>query len=845
MKLNLNTNEDQRSSIHISVRNLVEFLLRSGDIDDRVGSRDPYKSMQAGTRIHRKIQRKMGSDYHAEVPLSTSVDMGDYDIVIEGRADGVFYRTIPVEQGLRANPSLTEELELKSNSSENVEQGLVSNLTLSDEMNVDDFEIPYGIDEIKGVYLDVQAMEEPIEVHLAQAKVYAYIIGLQNRLEELTVQMTYCNLDDEDIRRFRYEYSFDELHEWFSNLISQYKKWSDFQIEWKRESLDSIHALEFPYDYRPGQKRLAGDVYHTVQENKILFIQAPTGSGKTLATIFPTLKAVGEGLCQRLFYLTSKNVTKKVALDTYQLLMEKGYRGKTVDITAKDRVCPLEERQCNPDYCPYAKGHFDRVNDAVYDLLTTEDLYTMDRIQEFAESRKVCPFEFSLDLSNWCDNIICDYNYVFDPTAYLRRFFAEGERNDSVFLVDEAHNLVDRGRRMYSASLIKEDCLRIKKILKDKSKKTATQLDRVNRVLLGWKKNCSKILILPEIDEFVFKLMNLASEMEKFLENRIPFPERDDVVEFYFNLRNFLDRTEELDQRYKIFCDYTDDGEFRINLFCMDPSRQLQERLDRGVGTIFFSATFLPVRYYKNLLCTEENPYAVYADTVFQPEQSAVLIGRDVTTRYTQRSPGMYKTYADYLYHMIQGKTGNYMAFFPSYKFLGNVYQAFMDSYELTTDVIVQSSGMREKDRDEFLAAFEEEHEKGLLGFCVMGGLFAEGIDLTAERLIGAAIIGTGLPQVNPEQNILKDYFDQPEDTESGSTGEGFSYAYTYPGMAKVLQAAGRVIRTEDDRGVILLLDQRFLWSEYRRIMPREWSGLHEVTVDSVSYELKKFWEEN
>ncbi|MDD6666979.1 MAG: ATP-dependent DNA helicase [Lachnospiraceae bacterium] len=837
--------EQTRPVLHISVRNLVEFLLRSGDIDDRVGSRDPYKSMQAGSRIHRKIQRSMGSDYHAEVPLSIIQSFEDYDLMIEGRVDGIFMKKLPpadpadrIEADSQKINSLDDDTDSdsRSPSDASVDEPSVTTVVETPDEELD--EIPCGIDEIKGVYLDLDALDEPIPVHLAQAKVYAYIIGFTNHLSSVFVQMTYCNLDTEEVRRFSQDIPFDDLAAWFSDLVRQYKRWADFQIHWKALSTQSIHAIDFPYKYRPGQRHLAGSVYHTILEHKLLFIQAPTGSGKTLASLFPAIKAVGEGLADRIFYLTSKSVTKKVAIDTIDLLSQNGYRGKTVELTAKDRICPLEERSCNPDDCPYAKGHFDRVNDAVYVFLTGSDLFTRDRILDFAKERRVCPFEFSLDLSSWCDNIICDYNYVFDPTAYLKRFFGEGERANAVFLIDEAHNLVDRSRNMYSAALVKEDVLHIKKILKTRAKKVATQLDRVNRAMLEWKRDCTNLLILPEIDAFTFKCMNLASEMEKFLEKRIPFPERDEVVEFYFNLRNFLDRTEEMDERYRIYCDYGSDGSFRVHLFCMDPSRQLQERLDKSNGAVFFSATFLPVRYYKNLLCTEETPYAVYAETVFSPDQFRVCIGTDVTTRYRERGADIYERYARYLLAMVQAHPGNYMAFFPSYSFLENVYQAFLFHCPSGLLTLAQTSGMGDAERSEFLSNFEEDHSQGLLGFCVMGGLFSEGIDLTSDRLIGAAIVGTGLPQVNIEQNLLKDYFDQAEETKN----EGFSYAYVYPGMAKVLQAAGRVIRTEEDRGVILLLDQRFLWSDYKKILPREWGELKTCTVDTVGDLLSDFW---
>ena len=825
MREEIHTTAQERPMLHISVRNLVEFILRSGDIDDRVGGKDPMKSMQEGSRIHRKIQKKMGADYHAEVPLETRISFDSYDLLVEGRADGVFMKTVELKD---LDPA-------KGNRERMDEAGLAS----EDGLPLDTMEIPYGIDEIKGVYLDVNEMEEAIPVHLAQAKCYAYMIGLENRLNSVLVQMTYCNLDTEEIRRFREEIAFEELAEWFHDLVHSYKKWADFEMEWRETSLASIETLEFPYDFREGQRELASDVYRTIVQNKLLFVQAPTGSGKTLATVYPSIKAVGQGLARRIFYLTSKTVTKRVALDTYRLLMEKGYRGKTVDITSKDRACMLEERKCNPDDCPYARGHFDRVNDAVYDILTRQDLFDRDSILSWAEERQVCPFELGLDISSWCDNIVCDYNYVFDPSAYLRRFFAEGQRSEGIFLIDEAHNLVDRGRSMYSAMLRKEDFLRMKKILKPFGKSLSNALDKANKTMLVWKNEIEgPILVLQEMDEFIYRLMNVATEMEKFLEKRIPIKEREEVLTFYFDLRFFLDMSDEVDERYVRYCDFNREKEFVVHLFCMDPSRLLQERLDHANAAVMFSATFLPLRYYKNLLCTDEKPYAVYAKSVFKAEQRCVLIGEDVTTRYTQRGSDMYRRFADYLGSMVKAKKGNYMAFFPSYKFLEDVYAEFLERYGRDAISLIQRSSMKEAKRDEFLEEFEKEHDRSLIGFCVMGGLFAEGIDLTADRLIGAAIIGPGLPQVNPEQNLLKEHFDADEETH----GQGFQYAYTYPGMAKVLQAAGRVIRTIDDHGVILLLDERFRWSEYLRILPSDWGEIPSVTTDNVEEHLHNFW---
>ena len=430
--------ENLKPQIVISVRNLVEFLLNAGDIDEGHGKRMQMEAMQEGSRIHRKLQRRAGAGYHAEVPLKHIVSYDEYELALEGRADGIIYD----------------------------EDNLLGQKVI--------------IDEIKGMYLDVETLSEPIAVHLAQAKCYAYIFACKNHLEEISVQMTYCNLDTEQIKRFRENYDFQALEEWFSDLLSQYKKWSDYLYSHRQIRQQSIAKLSFPFPYRKGQKELVGDVYRSISRSKILFIQAPTGTGKTLATVYPAVQALGQNLGDKIFYLTAKTATGLVARDTFQLLEEEGYQGKTVVITAKDKMCLMEERNCTPENCPCAKGHFDRVNDAVYDFLQQENVMDQQAILSWAKKRRVCPFEFSLDVSNWVDHIICDYNYVFDPNVYLKRFFAEGTKRDYIFLVDEAHNLVDRAREMYSETLIKEEFLEMKKLLKPYGKKLERGLERCN-----------------------------------------------------------------------------------------------------------------------------------------------------------------------------------------------------------------------------------------------------------------------------------------------------------------------------------------------------------------------------
>lgn len=781
--------EKYMEQIKISVRNLVEFILRSGDIDNRRGRAAQREAMQEGSRIHRKIQRRMGASYQPEVPLKIEMSRERYVLIIEGRADGII--TGP-------------------------EQVMV--------------------DEIKGIYQDVNLLEGPIQVHLAQAKCYAYIYALQQELEKISVQMTYCNLDTEEIRRFQEHYMFQELEACFLELAAAYDKWADFQYHARQERDRSIAGLEFPFPYREGQKELAAGVYRTISREKSLFIQAPTGTGKTVTTVFPAVKAVGEGLADKIFYLTARTITRTVAKETFDLFRKQGYMGRVLIIIAKEKLCLCEEMDCNPEHCPYAKGHYDRINDAVFELLSKERDITREVLLAQARQYQVCPFEMCLDASLWVDDIICDYNYVFDPNVYLKRFFAEGVKGDYLFLVDEAHNLVDRGREMYSASLYKEDFLKYKKVLKSYSKKCSGALERCNRQLLNMKRDCESYRVLEDIGELALALTQLGAVMEEFFQKDLNFPEKKDTMEFYLELRHFLNMYDLVDENYVIYTEHESDGRFKLKLYCVNPAANLQSRLDKGRSAIFFSATFLPVNYYKNLLSTCKDNYAVYARTVFRREQRLIAVAEDVTSKYSRRNLLEYQKIASYISETVKGKKGNYLVFFPSYKMQQEVLECLMQQEILTeADLVCQESGMNEIEREEFLKNFFNQRDRSLIGCCVMGGIFAEGIDLKREALIGVIIVGTGLPQISNEREILKNYYQRTERA-------GYQYAFLYPGMNKVLQAAGRVIRTEEDQGIIMLLDERFLLWEYQCLFPKEWEGFQTVKLHQVREVVEGFW---
>ena len=778
--------------IRISVRNLVEFILREGDIDNRTGGGQDPENMQMGSRIHRKIQRQMGSDYQAEVPLKTEIVCDGFTLKIEGRADGLIH---------------TKEQVM--------------------------------VDEIKGVLRELDRVQEPAGIHLAQAKCYAGMVAEQEGLDEIGVQMTYCQMETEEVKRFQYSYQSNELKVWFDEVIRQYKKWAKFQIEWRKARNASIKGIEFPFPYRKGQRDLAVSVYRTILRKKKLFIQAPTGVGKTISTVFPAVKAVGEELGEKIFYLTAKTITRTVAEQAFETLREQNLKFKVITLTAKEKICFCEETSCNPDDCPYAKGHFDRVNDAVYELLMQEDVMSREVLEAQARKHKVCPFEMALDVSTWVDGVICDYNYVFDPDARLRRFFAEGGAGGYLFLIDEAHNLVERGRQMYSAELCKEDFLAVKKLVKGEAPRFAKRLEACNKILLAMKKECENYKVLDNISHFGIQLMNVLSETDRYLEECVDKEVRETVLDFYFQVRSFLNIYDGLDENYVIYTEYQENGRFVLKLFCVNPAANLQKCLDKGNSAVFFSATLLPIQYYKRLLSTEKDNYAVYIDSSFDTKKRLLMNGVDVSTRYTMRSREMYQRYAIYIFRVVKAKMGNYLIFFPSYRFMEDVYQEFtqlLASDEEEMELVIQQKHMDEEERENFLRAFEMGREKSLIGFGVLGGIFSEGIDLTNEKLIGTLIIGTGLPQVCNEREILKSYFDQ-------KGLYGFDYAYRYPGMNKVLQAAGRVIRTEDDRGVILLLDERFQREKGKEIFPKEWADCERCRLDIVEEKIRLFWE--
>ncbi len=772
--------------LKISVRSLVEFICREGDIDSRRGRGGDKAAMEAGSKAHRRIQKQMGSQYEAEVPMRMEFPSLNYTIVLEGRADGV----------------ITED------------EGIT-------------------IDEIKGTYRNLKYLDAPVGVHKAQAMVYAYMKSVADSLESVRVMMTYVNLDTDEVKYFTETFTFGQIEEWFTGVLESFRKWSDFLYESKRRRQESLHIMEFPFAYRAGQRDIAVSVYKTIRMQKKLFIQAPTGVGKTMSTVFPAVKAIGENLGDKLFYLTAKTITRTVAEEAFAILRSKGAYFRTATITAKEKICMCGKPECNPLACPYAKGHFDRVNDAVYDMVTHEDVIDRAVIEDYANKYTVCPFEMSLDATYWVDGIICDYNYIFDPDVYLKRYFAEGASGDYIFLIDEAHNLVDRARDMYSAALYKEDFLKVRKLVEKVDKRLSSALAKCNKNFLELKRKCDDVAVLGSIGAVTMSLDRLFEEFTRFFEEKPEFEYSEEASELFFAVRHFLNMYDLIQDNYVIYGEQTDNG-FMLKLFCVNPSPCLAQYLMKGKAAVFFSATLLPVTYYKELL-SDRDDYAIYIRSPFDTDNRLLAVGYDVTSRYTRRNESEFLKIKDYIDKITAQKKGNYMVFFPSYGYMDSVYQLYGENER--EGIFVQNRGMTEAEREQFLDRFrvEQAENTGCTGFCVTGGVFSEGIDLKNESLIGCIIVGTGIPQICTERRLLKDYYDEKD-------GNGYNYAYTYPGMNKVLQAAGRVIRTMDDVGVIVLLDERFSRSEYVRLFPEEWADYKLCSRRDVGAMVAEFW---
>jgi len=773
-------------NIKLSVRELVEFTYKSGDLNFK--SMKPERAMD-GIKAHKLLQSQMDENYQKEVSLKYEFEYNSILFTIEGRADGVI-----------------------------IDNDIVT------------------IDEIKSTYRNLELLNENYNLaHSAQAKCYAYIYALQNNINDICMQLRYYNLDSKQIKCFTYEYELSELEMFFYELIDKYLVWAETIINLNINKREAIKGLNFPFEnYRNGQRDFSVAVFKTIKEGKKLFAQAPTGVGKTISVLFPAIKAMNIKQNSKIFYLTAKSSTKNIAFNTMKIMIDKGLNLRTLIITAKEKICFNDECNCDPEFCKYARGYYDKVNDILMHSIKNDCLFDREYIEKISMENEICPFEYSLDLSYMSDIVICDYNYYFDPRVSLQREDFLKNNND-ILLIDEAHNLEDRARNMYSPELFKEDFLNASKLMKNVNKKVCKELKNVNKKFVEIKKDMDEktSIMKDEPSELIKALRKFVVEGDAYINDIKSENIPDELVDLYFKSTFFIKISEIVNHN---FCYYTEfiGGITRVKIFLIDPSQVLKETQKNACSSIFFSATLTPLKYFKYLLGGDDSDYSLKLQSPFDENNLKIMITADLSMKYAVRDTNIEKL-CNYIHSAISDNIGNYMVFFPSYNFLDKVSTVYNDLYG-EDNIIIQNQTIKEEEQNEIVNKFH--FRTNIVLFTVVGGIFSEGIDLPLEKLIGAVIIGTGIPQISFERNIIKDFFAE-------KFNMGYEFAYKYPGFNKILQSAGRVIRTENDIGMVLLIDSRLCEYSYIKLFPEHWRKFKRVfKLETFKNEINTFWKE-
>lgn len=772
----------------LSVHQLVDFLLRSGDIDNRVFN---ASSMTEGSRIHASYQESQGSDYWSEYPLKRIFEVNGVMVTLEGRADGI----------------------IKKKSGE------------------------YMIDEIKSTVIDLQTFrDENLEWHLGQAKCYAFMFADEQKLDSIDVRLVYIRQGKEKDRlNDYYSYSRSELFDYVQGLIIDYLAFYnivELQVEKRNKSLK---GLQFPFpNYRAGQRELAKYVYGVAKNGGRFFCEAPTGIGKTMSTLFPAIKFIEEDEQTKIFYLTAKSSGKESAYNALEYLKQhSGLELNDIVITAKDKICFCKEGACNPDECPFAKGYYTKIQGVLRYAIMNYSTFDYDTIVEIAKENMICPFELELDLSLFCDVIVCDYNYLFDPLSHMKRYFDE-DASHYLALVDEAHNLVDRSRDMYSSSIsfksLKEAKLSLRPVKTSKIKRHLSKIKNLFSELIdNYEEGETLFDVLPYE---TYKILNAFSDAYTNEAKEHHEEISKELTNFFLEVNRFLKLYELYDDEiYRMFVRKTE-NDLTINLFCLDASKFLRQSVNDIKGAVFFSATLSPIEYYIDTLGgSNEDDGFLLLPSPFPQENFKLIVAPKVSIKYVNREAS-YPIVAEYIKEFVTNKIGNYFIYSPSYEYM----ERLKEYIDIDADIYYQSRDMLEREKVDFLDNFLPNPTRTALGFLVLGGAFGEGVDLISDRLIGAVIIGIGLPKINFESDLIAGYF-----KEKGF--KGHDYAYTNPGMNKVMQAAGRVIRSETDKGAALLIDERYLYRNYRDLYRSEWSQYEVVLYsDEVRDILQKFF---
>lgn len=685
-----------------------------------------------------------------------------------------------------------------------------------------------------------------------EAYASAFVLAIRDGLDAVRIRMTYIDSrtglmqeDSELIPKAK-------LEKFFDRCIKALKEYAMPEIERVTKRLPTMRTLKFPYGkMREGQSALVKAAYRTIAKGSRLFASAPTGTGKTVSTLYPAIRALGDNRCDKVFYLTPKTTTAQAAKDCIELMYEQGADIRAIVLSAKDRSCQ-NGRVCKNGKKNCQNSRMNRLHEAVFELYAMRcAVITLDKLLPIAAKLTVCPYELELAYSELCDVVICDFNYLFEPSVYIKRFFDEG--GNFAFLIDEAHNLPDRAREMYSAELRLADIAEVSEclLLPDESKlrKTAaTAAEELSNWIYPYLKE--EIRKDGDFEYGAYHSASVPSELFGALESLIGLVDgeintslyakdaRSDerlvyLRELLVKLKRFDSALSRFDESYEFFAFY-ENGSIRIKIFCLDTGGAISRMLDKGGSAVFFSATLIPLEYYRALLGGDRNSEMLEGRSPFDSSQLSVSVIDKISTRYTEREDTLLavcRTVAA----TLSVRRGHYMVFSPSFEYSEALYKAFVAKYP-KIKTVAQKKSMSTAEKAKFLDEFKNDPDSYLVAFCVTGGIYSEGIDLVGDSLIGAIVVGIGIPSVSYEREAMSAYYQ--DRFESGK-----EYAYIYPGMNRVFQAAGRVIRHEDDRGVIVLIDDRFDDPIYKKSVPEFWSGMRYIPdAKTLKLVLEDFW---
>ena len=765
--------------LSISVHDIVDLILRKGHLDTRVFN---IYAMQEGSKIHKKYQEKQGPNYFSEYYLQGSFNYEEYQLDISGRADGVIIK----ESG------------------------------------------EYIVDEIKSTVADLDAfINDHGQWHLGQAMFYACMLARNKDLKKVEIQMTYISQqNNKNIKQINKIYSTTDLELFTKDVVIQYVRFYKKIYHLKKLRDSSVKKLEFPFSsLRKGQKEMIDFVSSSIDLEKESFIEAPTGIGKTISVLYPSCKRLKQNDVSSIFYLTNKNVIKKTAVDTIKLFKYNGSKIKAVQFTSKDNICLNEnKKRCNPDECFFAKFYYDKLNDAISDCLEKEDIFSFDFIKKFSLERNICPFQFQLDLSNYCDVLVCDYSYIFNINDFLGLSDLNNNFHNSILCIDESHNLPSRVTEMYSNEVNVSYLIDMFPLFSTHHKKIRKLVGELIDFIQLYKvenleyDKSNYLYQLPHLDVELYNFVNdICTEFRKQIKDN-PLEISDELLSYYFyflDLNNLMKLIlDDFEKQFIFYISTSPDKKIlSYNIRNISSREIIKLKTSRFKTTIFFSATLSPKHFYIDLLGGDINDSSsiLALPSPFPKENRLVLVDTRYSLYYKDREktlPYIYKNIVD----AITQKKGNYFIFVPSYSYLDKIKELF-DNDDLDIKIHYQSQYMSEKDREYFLSNFKNENKESHVGVLVLHGMFSEGIDLVGDRLIGAIIIGAGLPSVSFEKNKEVEYYNNIT-----SENNGFDYAYTYPGINKILQAGGRVIRSENDKGFILYIDYRIKNEIYRKI---------------------------